>query len=323
MPNAATSRRIEEIASAVMYEGYILYPYRASAVKNRQRWNFGVLYPRAYSELQGGTDLWTMQTECLVKAINAAATLDVRVRFLQLMTRSIDGQASETWQEGAERDVSLRDLHLREIVRGPMRQNFVFPAGSDRDGTIERQREQIEGAIEVESEPLDEKIFRFRVQVFNTTSLGGTDCLSREHALMRSLASAHTILEIRGGEFISLLDPPDEYRELPGECKNVGTWPVLVGEPGQHDTIVSAPIILYDYPQIAPESAEALFDGTEIDEILTLRIMALSDEEKLEMKQVDERARQILERTESLTAEQLMKMHGSLREIRKHEPETP
>jgi hypothetical protein len=323
MPNPAISRQIEEIANAVMYEGYILYPYRASAVKNRQRWNFGVLYPRAYSELQGGTDLWTMQTECLAKAVDVAVTLDVRIRFLQLIERSMDGEPSQTWQEGAERDVGLRDLHLCEIVHGPMRQNFVFPAGSDRDGTIERKREQIEGAIEVASEPLDDKIFRVRVQVFNTTSLEGTDCFSRDQALMRALASAHTILEITGGEFVSLLDPPDEYREFAAQCKNVGTWPVLVGEPGQHDTMLSAPIILYDYPQIAPESAGALFDGTEIDEILTLRIMALSDEEKLEMKQVDERARQILERTESLTAEQLMKMHGTLREIRKDEPETP
>ena len=44
---------VEKIANAVLYEGYLLYPYRASAVKNRQRWNFGVVYPRAYSEAQG------------------------------------------------------------------------------------------------------------------------------------------------------------------------------------------------------------------------------------------------------------------------------
>jgi len=93
----------------------------------------------------------------------------------------------------------------------------------------------------------------------------------------------------------------------------MGTWPVLVGEPGQRDTMLSSPIILYDYPQIAPESPGALFDGTEIDEILSLRILTLTDQEKLEMANGDERARQILERTESMPPEQFLKMHGVLR----------
>jgi len=79
---------------------------------------------------------------------------------------------------------------------------------------------------------------------------------------------------------------------------------------------LSSPIILYDYPQIAPESSGDLFDGTEIDEILSLRIMTLTDEEKREMRESDVRARQILERTESLPVDQLMKLHGVLRGLR-------
>ena len=66
-------------------------------------------------------------------------------------------------------------------------------------------------------------------------------------------------------------------------------------------------------PQIAPESAGNLFDGTEIDEILALRILTLTDEEKSEMREGDERAREILERTEALPAEQFAKLHGTLR----------
>jgi hydrogenase maturation protease len=80
--------------------------------------------------------------------------------------------------------------------------------------------------------------------------------------------------------------------------------------------MLSSPIILYDYPQVAPESAGDLFDSTEIDEILTLRILTLTDEEKREMRSVDERARAILERTETLPAEQLMKLHGAVRGLR-------
>ena len=88
---------------------------------------------------------------------------------------------------------------------------------------------------------------------------------------------------------------------------------MLVGDEGDTDTILSAPIILYDYPQIAPESPGELFDGTEIDEILTLRIMTLTDDEKAAMAAVDERARAVLARTESLGKEQLLGLHGTLR----------
>ena len=125
----------------------------------------------------------------------------------------------------------------------------------------------------------------------------------------------HTALTVEDGEFISLLDPPAEFSEAVAQCRNIGTWPVLVGIEGQRDTMLSSPIILYDYPQIAPESPGDLFDGTEIDEILTLRIMAMTDEEKHEMRGVDDRARRILERTEDLPEEHFMKLHGVLRNL--------
>jgi hypothetical protein len=140
---------------------------------------------------------------------------------------------------------------------------------------------------------------------------------------MRSLVSAHTLLGVYDGEFISLLEPPDDLKDLARSCQNMGTWPVLVGAPGERDTMLSSPIILYDYPQIAPESPGDLFDGTEIDEILALRIMTMTEDEKREMRNTDARARQILERTESLPAEQLRKLHGTLRDMRALKPEMP
>jgi hypothetical protein len=114
------------------------------------------------------------------------------------------------------------------------------------------------------------------------------------------------------------MDPPPLLRELAASCKNEGTWPVLVGDEkaGDRTTMLSSPIILYDYPKIAPESPGELFDGTEIDEILTLRMMTMTDAEKEEMRQSDPRAREILERTESLAEDQLMKLHGAWRELR-------
>ncbi len=304
-------QRVEEIANAVLYEGYLLYPYRASAVKNRQRWNFGILYPRGFAEAQQGADRWDTQTECLANPLGPGTALHITARFLHLIDRS-DG-----WQEAAECDVTIRQLMVNELALRPVRRTFSYPASREIDERFVRTREPIEGAIDVQAEQLVNGLFKIRVGVSNTTLLDETTSSSRERALTHSLASTHTILEIEGGEFVSLLDPPDEYREAAAQCRNLGTYPVLAGDEGQRDAMLSSPIILYDYPQIAPESAGALFDGTEIDEILTLRIMTLSDEEKLEMSQVDDRARQILERTESMPPEQLMKMHGALRGLRR------
>src|SRR3954462_15054000 len=79
---------VERIADAVLYEGYLLYPYRPSAVKNQQRWNFGALCPQSYSVAQGGTEAWTMKTECLIN-VTPESTLDLKVRFLHLLTRDV------------------------------------------------------------------------------------------------------------------------------------------------------------------------------------------------------------------------------------------
>jgi len=177
--------------------------------------------------------------------------------------------------------------------------------------------------MEAEAENLGNNRYKLRVRAWNTASLDDADRANRDKALLKSLVSAHIILHVEGGEFISLLDPPDELRELTAQCQNVSVWPVLVGEPESRDAMLCSPIILYDYPQIAPESAGPLFDGTEIDEILTLRIMTLTEDEKLEIGQGDERTRRILERTEALPPEQLMKMHGALRGLRPANRETP
>ncbi len=292
------TKLIEDIASAVLYEGYLLYPYRASALKNQQRWNFGVLYPRSYAEQQSGADAWGSQTECLLRG-HADAKLSVRARFLQLSAPG-DSQAAQ------ERDIALFSLRLSDLASEPSRLAFSFS--------------RVEALIDVEANLIDRGLYKIRVTISNTASFSGS---TRDEALMQSLISTHSIIGIEGGEFVSLLDPPDDLRDFAGACKNVGTWPVLVGEDGQRDAMLSSPIILYDYPKIAPESPGALFDGTEIDEILSLRIMTLTDQEKLEIGRSDERARQILERTESMPPEQFMKMHGVLRGLRDSQEQLP
>jgi hypothetical protein len=317
------TKLVEDIADAILYEGYMLYPYRASAIKNQQRWNFGVLYPRAFAESQVGSDIWSMQTECLAQTSRETANLSFRLRFLHLLERSAEDQRAQIWQEGTERDVSIAGLKLADLLAHAEQHTFTFAASSERDGILLRTWEQVEGCIEAQTDALGNGLFKVRIRVFNTALIDDATRSNRDGALLRSLVSAHTILHLEGGEFISLLEPPGELRDAAAQCRNVGTWPVLVGEDGACDAMLSSSIILYDYPKIAPESAGNLFDGTEIDEILTLRIMTMTDDEKAEMGQVDKRAREILERTESLPPEQLMKMHGALRGLREPRREMP
>jgi len=347
---------VDQIAKAVLYEGYMLYPYRPSAVKNQQRWNFGVLFPQSYSAAQNGNEAWSMQTECLIEG-SGLTGLEVRVRFLHLVARSVgelaapvselqpgenptirpvtrleaDGRVYQPWQEAIEREVILPVCNVEDMGYRIVPNAFSFAAGKELEpvrrssgliaGVILRERKAICGAIEVLGERVADGVFKVSVRVLNTTpfavapeaSLGQN---TRDQALLSSLVSAHTVLGTLGGSFLSLLEPPERIREIAAQCVNVGTWPVLVGEAGRNDTVLSSPITLYDYPQIAPESAGDLFDGTEIDEILSLRIMTLTDDEKREMSQSDERARRALERTEAMPAEQWMKLHGVLRGLR-------
>ena len=350
---------VEKMADAVLYEGYLLYPYRPSSVKNQQRWNFGALCPESYSLAQCGTESWTMQTECLLQQ-TPHTNLQVKVRFLHLLMRevgeriddcrfpirdcghlelgssgfhfarvpslSLNGKLFQSWQEAVERDISVPAIHLDKPGAKPLQLKFSFPSGESVDplradsgeirGALFRWQEAIEGTIEVQISDLGfRNVKKVRVRILNQTPFADADQKSRDDALMRSLVSTHTILSVDDGKFVSLLDPPEEFSQAAARCSNVGTYPVLAGEDGSSDCMLSSPIILYDYPQIAPESAGNLFDGTEIDEILTLRIMTLTEQEKEEMRGADDRGRQILERTEQLPLEQLLKMHGAMKGV--------
>lgn len=313
--------RVDQIAKAVLYEGYMLYPYRPSSVKNRQRFNFGVLYPPAYSDMDGTP--CTLQTECLISG-TAAPLVELKLRFLQLQTRSIRPDAetnSKDWQEVVERDVTVQEFSVHDLCGTELTHEFALGASVQTAENVERRLSALEGIIQITAKNLRPDVFKVSVVVRNTTAAESTPFRTDE-GLPHSLISTHLILGVRNGAFVSLLEPPQELKEVAAQCQNVGAWPVLVGEPGQNDTLLASPIILYDYPQIAPESAGDLFDGTEIDEILSLRILTLTDEEKREIRESDERARQILERVENMPADQFMKLHGAVRGMRPFKEET-
>jgi hypothetical protein len=328
----------KKIAEAVLYEGYLLWPYRRSAKKNQQRWTFGGVYPRVYSEARGEDDPWIMQTQCLVSG-DEESTVEVKVRFLHVVERKVGIKSGETlefveelrvggelylpWDEAAEREIAVGRFKLSELRESAEQVEIDIPGGSREEplahstgevmGALVRTWRPLRGAVEVGAESLQERTFRVTVRITNTTPWGGED---RESTLKQTFVSTHTALEVEGGDFVSLMDPPEELREAAEGCENLKTWPVLVGEEGERSTMLSSPIILYDYPQIAPESPGDLFDGTEIDQMLILNVLNLTDEEKEEMRASDPRGREILERCESLTTEELMKLNGTFRDIR-------
>ncbi len=324
----------EQIANAILYEGYLLYPYRPSSIKNRQRWNFGVVYPQDYSEKQGGLEPWTMHTECLV-AGKPQAALDVTVRFLHLLERTEQAPesagispllrvelAGRAREEGMERRLTYSGLVLGELASSPARRKIEFPAWQEVEtapgpfqAEIRREQKPLAGAVTILAEKLATGLYKVAVHIENTTPDTAQLTNRREGALLQSFISTHTILQAHQAGFISLLETPEALQAAARSCRNQNTWPVLLGSAGDADAMLSSPIILYDYPQIAPESAGPLFDGTEIDEILTLRIMTLSDAEKEELRQGDQAGRELLERTEALTPEQLMKLHGVIRNL--------
>jgi hypothetical protein len=343
---------VDPVVQAVLYEGYILYPYRPSSKKNsRERFTFGRVYPQAYHVAQSGAERYVMQTECLVESKAPAAKLEVSVRFLQPMWREVGelvgsaanagqdaepkhrvvaelkvaGKLYQTWLEALERRVEPLPVALESGKRCSVSHPFAFPAFRNVEsipdnqagvgGLIVRRAQALKGVVELEARAVAAECFKVTLRLLNLTPVPPAVLTDPDAILMRTFASAHTLLHIRDGEFVSLTDPPPRLQALAGTCDNQGTWPVLVGDENQQDRhmLLSSPIILYDYPKVAPESGGDFCDGTEIDEMLILRVMTLTDEEKGAMRNVDAVARKILERAESTSAEQFLKMHGTMR----------
>lgn len=334
-----TFDRARAIADAVLLEGYVLYPYRASSRKNRFRWAFGILAPRVWSE-PGGCEPWWNQTQCLIEASGGAVPrLEGRLRFLQLRHRGvevgdgarfapaesldIDGHLWIPWDEGEVREVEL-DTALSPGVEITV--PFALPGSRDleivRDGSgriagrIVRECQPVCGRVRIHTAVVEaeRRLLRVSLRVENLTAWTDPDA-DRDEALRGGCIATHLLLSIAGGSFVSLLDPPPWATTAAADCANIRVYPVLAGEPGRRDLLLSAPIILYDHPQVAPESPGDLCDATEIDEILTLRTALLTDDEKRQARATDPRAAAIVERIESMPHEVMERMHGTLRDV--------
>ena len=308
---------VRRIADAVLYEGYILYPYRASAQKNRSRWQFGVVMSPGYAAADPSESAVT-QTECVLEH-SGQPSLQIVLRFLQVQRRSAVDDTEPSWDEAVETEVTADvPALLGEGGEGWVRE-FVIPGGEDRAGDVIRRRQRLAGAVSVRTSPVPGpwRAVRLTIRVENRTE-SATTPESRDQALPTALVAAHLIVGAADGEFISMTDPPQWAKPAVESCQNVGAWPVLADPDGGRRVILSAPIILYDNPELAPESPGELYDGTEIDEILTLRTLALSDAEKAEARATDPRAAALIDRVESLSLDEagMQRLHGTIRGLR-------
>ena len=333
------------MADAVLYEGYVLYPYRASSRKNQIRWTFGVLAPKRWAEADG-SERSGNRTEVIVDP-GDHPSLRVRIRCLQVQERRIEGAAGRgtfgpvdglivggvthvDFAEAVEHELDLPAVTAAAHRRRPRRASRVDLAGRRRHrrpsrtptarswgascGSGGRCRREVHVTARWADGP--SALLHVTVAVENTVDDDDPHA-RRDEALHRSLVAVHTLLAVDDGVFVSLLEPPDFAAAAVRGCHSEGTFPVLIGGEGSAtaDVVLSSPIILYDHPAVAPESQGDLFDATEIDEILALRILTLTDEEKAEARGTDARAAAIVDRYDDMPPELWERLHGAIRSI--------
>jgi hypothetical protein len=305
------------VADAVLYEGYLLYPYRRSATKNQIRWQFGVLVPPAMHAADP-SERSSMRTEVVVDP-GQRPVLHARIRFLQIQQRTSDDDEG-SWDEAVEREIVLDPVPLLPLAEASRVVPFRVESGHDVDGSVNRLRHPVDGLVRVVVDWAAGAgaFLAVAVTVENTTAWNDVG-RGRDEAVRHSLVAVHTLLAVDDGELISAFDPPEHASEAVRACESDGTFPVLVGAVGAGgagDVVLSSPIILYDHPVVAPESRGDLFDATEIDEILALRVLTLTDDEKAEARATDARAAAIVDRIEDFSPDTWAALHGTMRDIR-------
>jgi hypothetical protein len=329
------------LADTVLFEGYMLYPYRANDPKNRVRWQFGVLAPPAFVDVDPSERTF-LQSECLLEGDDVL--LEVQVRFLHVQQRTVEvnrGGAFEPvdsldvgratylpWDEAVVYETTI-PIELATGADDSGEGRLHVPSGAevemlvDSDGRVAgrfvRERRSLDArlVLTVTALPGPYGVRRVRLRLDNCTAWEptGDGCPDRPEALRHSLVAAHLLVAARGGAFVSLIDPPEWASRYAEDCEQIGTFPVLAGAPGARDLVLASPIILYDHPQVAPESASQFCDATEMDEMLTLRTLTLTDEEKRHVRGSDAKAAALVDQVDTMPPELIERLHGAIRSM--------
>jgi len=271
----------EQLAKSLLFEGYALYPYTPAATKNATPTPFGIAYPTAYANAQ------------------PAAFDHVRIELVALPEEGaeIEGAALFLLPEGerhkaAERRLEVGPVPVAKLLEGP-----IDAAGGSAAASMSTER-ATGGAV------------RVRLEVRNTKQIDDAEAASmdRGEALHHSLLSCHAMLGISAGRFASPLEDEGEIGAAVQACENVNAWPVLASP--EDDAALGAAVFLPDHPAISPQSRVNFFDNTEIEEALVLHVQALTDEERAAIDTQDPAVREMIERAEATTQEDLLSMHG-------------
>jgi hypothetical protein len=337
------------VANAVLYEGYLLYPYTASSAKNRVRWQFGVVVPRAYLS-EGTGEAADQQTEVLLEPTGGeAARVTALLRFLHVEARRVEAYAGGTYEPVESLTVGgttyltfdeAAECELAVTVDAAPGTHSVTPlaveAGSSEEilhdaegavrGRVIRERWPLRGTLSIDVEAIPEAapLRKLRVLVENDSAVVAGE---RAGALRTAFVSTHLLLAAENASFVSVLDPTPAAAAAAATMRSRHVFPVLVGDAGADEQraalVLASPIILYDFPQVAPQTDADAFDGTEIDELLTLSVLSLPDAERDEARATDPRARAIIERAERFDVHDLARVHaGALHRVQApHSPD--
>lgn len=277
----------ESLAKSLLYEGYALYPYTPSATKNSTPTPFGIAYPAAYAKSQPA----------------AFDNVSIEVIALPAEGAEIEGaalflHAAGDRHQASERRVSLEPVAVAELLEAPVELGFAVAS--------------TEGAVRMSAEPAGPGI-RIRLEVRNTTTVPEAEAsaMERGDALQRALLSCHAMLGISAGTFVSPLENEGEIGAAVQACENVNAWPVLASP--DDDAVLGAAILLPDHPRISPHSNVNFFDNTEIEEALVLHVQALTDEERAAIDEQDPAVREMVERAETTTQDELLTLHGLMK----------
>jgi hypothetical protein len=335
-----TDSILENLTQTLLYEGYALYPYYRSAIKNQKPVPFGVIFPSDYNNYHEHSHS-NMQSQCIISG-GDDLTVNIHVRFLHLrktelfqadnkgdtyvpvVSLEIGGNTYQAGWQTIERKISTEDIPVSELISNCKIIPVEFDNMNEGEIILNEEKEvaakriinvsEIKGSIKMEADAVKEMpgSFRITVTVTNTTPVENAESVSRDEVFLQSFLSTHIILQTRQGEFISHQDPPEEWKHAIASCNNINTWPMLIDK--NNSTLLSSPIILYDYPEINPQSSGDLFDSTEIEEALLLHVNLLSDEEKKRIGSNDEKLQAMLNKVNSMTPEDLNIYHSMMKD---------
>ena len=257
-----------KVADAILYEGYLLYPYRQSAQKNQVRFQFGVLMPPGYAGRSTTASRpparpsawwsapttrrsWSCCGSCSCSGGPCRRSRPDDGDLREVGTLYVDGTEYTGWDEAAEREqhVTVRSATCSRRTGTPSstparasRPQDLTDARGRRAGRLVREWAAADGMIRLHAERVagPYQALRLRVRVENHTA-SRAQLRTRTDGLRQRADRRAPMIGVPGGRFLSMTDPPEWAAAEVRQCVNTGTWPVLGGPGGlrRSDAVVA------------------------------------------------------------------------------------